>query len=202
MICRRSRGLARGWARGFVSPTSDLEPTVADMCDEHVGDARGLYGTHPRTPGVQVLPNAPPLVFRDFGGARSFAGEIETVRCLDSNPTVRAVLSEAGNGRVLVVDGGGSNRCALLGDQIGALAVRNGWAGVIINGLCRDSEALSQMQLGVKALGTHPCKSHKDLPGTVGLAVFFGGVIFRPGEWLAADADGLIVAPSPLELKG
>lgn len=190
-----------GLARGLAAPTAAL-PTVADLCDEHVGDARALHGGSRHMLGLQVLPNAHPLFFRSYGARRSFSGEIETCRVQDSNPSVRAVLVKPGHGRVLVVDGGGSARCALLGDQIAGLAVRNGWAGVLINGLCRDSAALSQMALGVRALGTHPCKSHKDLPGAVGLAVYFGGVVFRRGEWLAADEDGVIVAPSRLTISG
>jgi regulator of ribonuclease activity A len=172
--------------------------SVADLCDAHVGDGRCLQLNTTLTPNVQVLPFAPPLYFHDFGGVSSFAGKIQTVSCKDSNPSVRAVLSTPGEGRVLVVDGGGSTSAALLGDMIGELAVGNGWAGVLINGVVRDSAALKKMSLGIKALGTHPCKSHKDHPGTIGEVVSFGRVIFRPGEWLAADVDGVIVSPEPL----
>ncbi|KAG8468873.1 hypothetical protein KFE25_007391 [Diacronema lutheri] len=190
---RSTRSAARHALRAFAS--------VADLCDVHVGDASRLRGsTAPLTPGVQVLPNAPPLVLVDYGGVSAFAGEIETVTCDDSNPSVRAVLSTRGDGRVLVVDGRGSTRCALLGDQIAELAVANGWAGVVVNGLCRDAAALGCLQLGVKALGTHPAKSHKRAFGAIGEPVAFGGVVFRRGHWLAADRDGVIIAPSRLEL--
>lgn len=137
-------------------------------------------------------------MFRDFGGQRAFHGAIATVKLFEDNALVRSILETPGAGRVLVVDGGGSMRCALLGDQLAELAVRNGWAGVVVYGCIRDSEAIGQLPLGVKALATHPLKSIKRGEGQREIAVRFAGVHFRPGAWLYADGDGLIVSEHPL----
>lgn len=132
--------------------------------------------------------------FRPYGGRTRFFGRIETVRCLEDNALVKQVLGTPGSGRVLVVDGGGSLRTALIGDMIAASAVANGWAGVVINGAVRDVVALAGLDLGVKALGSNPCKSAKTGTGEVGVPVAFGGADFRPGMWLYSDADGLVLA--------
>ena len=113
---------------------------------------------------------------------------------------MRASLEEPGLGRVLVVDGGGSRRCALLGDNIAAMAVENGWSGVVINGCIRDSLDISKMELGVKALATHPLKSSKRDPGLKGVSVSFAGVTVRPGDWVYADGDGVLVSREELKL--
>ena len=138
------------------------------------------------------------LQFRSFGRHERFAGPLTTVRCFRDNALVRRVLSEPGVGRVLVVDGGGSLESALVGDQIAALAVANGWAGLVVHGAIRDSVAIDGLELGVKALGTNPRKSAKDARGDVGVPVEFGGVRFVPGHWLYSDADGIVVAASAL----
>ncbi|HEY2353496.1 MAG TPA: ribonuclease E activity regulator RraA [Gaiellaceae bacterium] len=132
------------------------------------------------------------IQFRSFGRP-SFEGRIATVRCFEDNVLVRQTLSEPGDGRVLVVDGGGSLRCALLGDNIGDLAVANGWAGVVINGCVRDSVALEALTVGVKALGTNPRPSTKGGDGVVGEPVTFGDIVFTPGDRLYADEDGVVV---------
>jgi regulator of ribonuclease activity A len=137
-------------------------------------------------------------IFRDFGGQRSFHGLIATVKLFEDNALVRTMLETPGAGRVLVVDGGGSLRCALLGDQLAELAVRNAWAGVVVYGCIRDSEAIACLPLGVKALATHPLKSIKRGEGQREIPVCFAGVHFRPGAWLYADGDGLIVSEQPL----
>ena len=111
---------------------------------------------------------------------------------------VRTALSSPGNNRVLVVDGGGSKRVAILGDMITQLAVDNSWAGIIINGCIRDSAIINGMEIGVKALGTHPVKSLKSYPGERGADVNFGGVEFIPGHWVYSDEDGIIVSKEPL----
>ena len=111
---------------------------------------------------------------------------------------MREALSQNGAGKVLVVDGGASLRCALLGDQLGVLAVANGWAGVVINGCVRDSAALNKLALGIRALGTHPRKSVKRGEGQRNLSIEFGQVRFSPGHWLYADEDGVVVAPGAL----
>lgn len=132
------------------------------------------------------------LQFRSFGRT-AFSGPIATVRCFEDNVLLRRCLDEPGEGRVLVVDGGGSYRCALLGDNIGTLALRNGWAGVVIHGCVRDSAVLDSLDLGVKALGTNPRPSRKDGAGVVGVPLDFGGIVFEPGALLFADEDGVVM---------
>jgi len=132
---------------------------------------------------------------RRFGGARAFSGAIATVRCHEDNVLLRSRVSEPGAGRVLVVDGGGSFRCALLGDNIASLAVENGWAGVVVNGCVRDVAALAGLPIGIKALGTNPRPSGKGGAGEVDVPVTFGGAEFTPGAMLHADDDGVIVLP-------
>jgi len=141
---------------------------------------------------------AEPL-FRDFGGRRSFAGPIATVKVHEDNSFVRAALEEPGEGRVLLVDGGGSLRCALLGDQLAALARHNGWHGVVVFGCVRDVAALAEIDLGVKALAPHPLKSEKRNTGQRDVVVRFAGVAFQPGEYLYADEDGILVAADALD---
>lgn len=138
-------------------------------------------------------------VLRDFGGARSFHGAIATVQCFEDNSLVRKTLESDGRGRVLVVDGGGSMRRALLGDQLAELAIRHHWSGVVINGCIRDSAVIGTLPLGVKALGTHPLKSEKKDRGKVNLPVYFAEIEFTPGAWLYADEDGVVVAAEVLE---
>lgn len=137
-------------------------------------------------------------ILRSFGGARRFSGPMATLKVFEDNALVRTALMEPGRGRVLVVDGGGSLRCALLGDQLGELAVKNGWAGIVVYGAIRDSVALGQLPLGIRALATHPMKSIKRDEGQREVIVRFGGVRFVPGEWLYADEDGVIVSATPL----
>ena len=127
-----------------------------------------------------------------------FCGAIVTLKVFEDNSLVRAVLEEPGDDRVLVVDGGGSQRCALLGDQIAELAEENDWAGVVVNGCIRDSSAISELGIGVKALGVHPLKSVKRGVGERDIPVRFAGVNFIPGHYLYADEDGLIVSEKPL----
>jgi regulator of ribonuclease activity A len=154
--------------------------TTADLSDEH--------------PDAAVA--SPALL--DFGGRPRFAGPIRTVRCLDDNSLVRATLEETGEDAVLIVDGGGSLRCALLGGNLGALAISNGWAGVIVNGCVRDSSELSTMDLGVMALATHPRKSIKRGAGSRDVPVSFSGIDFTPGAWVYADGDGVLVSPTAI----
>ena len=132
------------------------------------------------------------IQFRQFGRS-DFAGRIATVRCYEDNVLLRDCVDGPGNGRVLVVDGGGSLRCALLGDKIARLALNNGWAGIVVNGCVRDSITLNGLGLGVKALGTNPRPSRKDGAGAVDIPVTFGGVTFKPGAQLHADEDGVVV---------
>jgi regulator of ribonuclease activity A len=137
-------------------------------------------------------------IFRDYGGAPRFAGEIATIKCFEDNSRVRDLVGEPGRGRVLVIDAGGSLRRAVLGDLLAKQAVDNGWSGVVVYGCIRDSFAIAQLPLGVKALATCPLRTDKRGEGQRDVPVRFAGVNFRQGEWLYADADGLIVAPRSL----
>lgn len=155
---------------------------TSDLCDAH--------------PQLQVC--AP--VLREFGASGGFHGAIATLKVFEDNALVRATLERPGEGRVLVVDGGGSLRCALVGGQLGVLAVRNGWAGIVVNGCVRDCAELAALPLGIRALAAHPRRSEKGLhTGHAGRAVEFAGVRFAPGAWLCADADGIVVAEHALD---
>ncbi len=133
--------------------------------------------------------------FRHFGGHLSFHGRIATLKCFEDNSLVSEQLGKPGKRRILVVDAGGSLRCAMLGDQLAKKAVDNGWAGLLIFGCIRDLEDIGKMPLGVLALAPNPRKSIKKGVGDAGVPVNFAGVTFRPGEWLYADQDGIVVLP-------
>lgn len=137
-------------------------------------------------------------IFRDFGGQARFSGPIATVKCFEDNSLVKAVLNEPGAGRVLVVDAGGSLRCAMLGDMIAAGAVEQGWRGVLMFGCIRDAADIAGMALGVKALAVNPRKSEKRGEGQRDIPVSFAGVCFRPGDHIYCDEDGVLVASQPL----
>lgn len=131
--------------------------------------------------------------FRQLGGRAEFAGPISTVRCFEDNALLKSVLSEPGDGGILVIDGAGSLHTALVGDVIAELARSNGWAGLIINGAVRDSAALRGMNIGIKALGTNPRKSTKTGAGERDVEITLGGVTFVPGEIAYSDDDGIVV---------
>ncbi|RAY14452.1 S-adenosylmethionine--2-demethylmenaquinone methyltransferase [Actinomadura craniellae] len=136
--------------------------------------------------------------FRQYGARTAFAGPIATVRCHRDNALVKKLLNTPSDGRVLVVDGGGSLASALMGDLIAAAAVTQGWTGVVINGAVRDVATLRTLDLGIKALGANPRKSAKAGTGEVNVPVTFGGTDFHPGAWLYSDEDGIVVASRPL----
>lgn len=133
------------------------------------------------------------LQFRQFGARTQFAGPISTVRCFEDNALLKSMLSEPGDGRVLVVDGGGSLHSALVGDVIAELARVSGWSGLIICGAVRDASTLRTLDIGIKALGTNPRKSAKTGAGERNCVVSFGGVDFGPGELVFSDDDGIVV---------
>ena len=137
-------------------------------------------------------------MFQRYGGKTAFAGQAVTLKLFEDNSRVRTLLGEPGTGKVLVIDGGGSLRCALLGDQLAELAVKNGWEGVVVYGCIRDSAAINTLPLGVRALNTHPLKTVKKNVGERDVPVSFGGVTIKPGEWVCADEDGVIIAPRSL----
>lgn len=133
------------------------------------------------------------LQLRQFGGRDMFAGRISTVRCFQDNALLKSVLSEPGNGGVLVIDGDASVHTALVGDLIAELGRSNGWSGVIVNGAVRDASTLRTLDIGIKALGTNPRKSTKTGAGERDVEVTFGGVTFVPGEIAHSDDDGIVV---------
>lgn len=155
--------------------------TTPDLCDAHPDR-------------IEV---AEPL-FRSYGGRSAFAGRIVTVACFEDNSKVKELASRPGEGQVIVVDGGGLMRRALLGDQVAAAAAANGWAGLLINGCVRDVDALGRLALGVQALGAHPLKTDKRGLGDIDVPVRFAGLRFVPGHWLYADLNGVIVADGDL----
>ena len=138
------------------------------------------------------------LQFRQYGGRRIFHGPVRTIKTLEDNALVKQLLSGPGHGAVLVIDGGGSLRTALLGDMIAGAAQKNGWAGVILHGAVRDTLALARLDLGVKALGSNPRKSAKQGTGAVDVPVSLGGVTFSPGAWVYSDDDGIVLSAGQL----
>jgi regulator of ribonuclease activity A len=158
--------------------------SVPDICDDFL-------------PSLQVLE---PL-FTDYGGQHKFYGEVVTLKCFEDNSLVKQTLGTDGRGRVLVVDGGGSLRCALLGDILAASAAKNGWQGVLINGCVRDVEILRTIDLGVRALNCHPLKSNKRNEGQLNVPLRFAGVNFEPGQYLYADDNGIVIAQNQLTLR-
>lgn len=136
-----------------------------------------------------------PLQFQDLGGRSHFSGPVRTVKCFEDNALVKTVLGTPGEGAVLVVDGNGSLRTALMGDMIAESAVQNGWAGVVINGAIRDRLALAKLPFGIKALGSNPKKSTKTGRGEVDVPVVIDGVHIEPGNTIYCDPDGILVEP-------
>ncbi|MFV0433326.1 MAG: ribonuclease E activity regulator RraA [Leucobacter sp.] len=139
--------------------------------------------------------NSVSLQFQNIGGMSGFTGPVRTLRVFEDNALVRQVLSGPGDGSVLVVDGGGSLSCALVGDMIAMMAVDNGWSGIIVNGAIRDRVALGTLPFGVKALGSNPAKASKAGVGEIDVPVEIGGVVFRPGATVWCDDDGILVEP-------
>ena len=158
-----------------------MEFTTADLCDAY----------------PQLIRVVDPL-FRNYGGIDRFSGPVETVQVYEDNALVRETLESEGRGRVLVVDGGGSLRCALVGGRLGQLAQRNGWAGLLINGCVRDTLQLAGISVGIRALNSVPMRSAKEGKGSVGGAISFAGVSFAPGKVLYADPDGIVLADRQL----
>lgn len=151
-----------------------------------------LYDAHEHALNACTLP------FRDFGGRTAFHGAVRTVVCLEDNVLIRSTLSEPGNSGVLIVDGGGSLRTALMGDLIASLGLENGWSGIVIHGAVRDTRELARLDFGVKALGSNPVKSRKTGRGAIDVPVTFGGALFVPGAWVYCDEDGILVADGPV----
>ncbi|MGB6053921.1 MAG: ribonuclease E activity regulator RraA [Burkholderiaceae bacterium] len=159
---------------------------TCDICDANEDKLDGG--------GLAVLPP----VFAAFGAESRFCGPAATLKVFEDNTLVRATLETAGEGRVLVVDGGGSRRCALVGGNLGQLAEKNGWAGIVVDGCIRDSEEINACRIGVRALATHPKKSAKKGAGEREVPVTIAGIRVAPGNWIYADADGVLVAAQKL----
>ena len=157
---------------------------TCDLCDEHKNDTDGAF---------RVLPP----VFKDYGQVTKFCGPVSTVKCFEDNTLVKAAVDSPGNGRVLVVDGGASLRRALVGGNLGKAAAKNGWAGVIVDGCVRDSAELAACDVGIRALGLMPLPTEKRHEGQTEAAAQTQGVWVRPGDWLYADEDGIVIMDKP-----
>ena len=153
---------------------------TCDLCDEHKNDMSGNF---------RVLPP----IFRDYGKRIKFCGPVSTVKCFEDNTFVKAAVDSPGEGRVLVVDGGGSLRKALVGGNLGKAAAKNGWAGVVVYGAVRDSAELAECDVGIRAMATMPLPTEKRNEGQRDVAVLIEGVWVRPGDRLYADEDGIVV---------
>lgn len=163
-----------------MSTTSaDRSPATADLMDVH-----------------EAVLDSVDLPFRLYGGRRRFSGSVVTLRAFEDNSGLKRLVAEPGEGRVIVVDGSGSTRVAMLGDMVAATAASNGWAGVVVHGAVRDVDALAQVDLGIAALGSNPRRSKKESEGERDVPVAFGGALFTPGSWVAVDADGIVVSRS------
>jgi len=154
---------------------------TADLCDDYSDDLQIAE------PGL-----------KSYGARKRFYGEIYTLKLFEDNSLVREAIASDGRGKVLVIDGGASLRCALLGDILAAKAVDNQWNGIIINGCIRDSVDINDMDIGVRAIDTHPLKSIKKGVGESGMSLIFSGVKFEPGDYVYADEDGIIISPNAL----
>ena len=152
-----------------------------DLCDDNEGNVSAFE-----------------IQFQHFGLHKYFSGQAVTVKCFEDNSLVKALVNTPGNDRVIVVDGGGSMRKALLGDMLAEAAVQNGWAGLVIYGCIRDVQVINQLEIGVKALGTHPMKTDKRGEGQQDISISFGGVTINSGDYVYADENGVIVSPSAL----
>jgi regulator of ribonuclease activity A len=150
---------------------------TADLVDAHADVLRGCHAQ-----------------FRSYGGRTRFHGPVRTIRTFEDNPLVKRTLSSPGDGAVLVIDGGASLRCCLLGDYLAALGAKNGWTGVIVWGAVRDTVALGTLDFGVKALGSSPLRPGKAGIGELDVPVEFGEAVFRPGDWVYSDEDGIVVS--------
>ena len=163
--------------------------STCDLCDAHEDQIHD-----------GCLAVLPPL-FHHYGKRVVFAGQVATLKVFEDNVLVRKALETSGNGRVLVIDGGGSLRCALVGGNLAVLAEKNGWAGIIVNGCVRDTGEINACDIGVRALASHPQRSIRKGMGDVDIKVSISGVSIRPGDWIYADADGVLVSQQELPIS-
>ena len=178
---------------GFICSLSEghfhmsIDFSTCDLCDAHKSDSNGSF---------RVLPP----VFKHYGGQGRFFGVISTVKCFEDNTLVKQAVDSPGNGRVLVVDGGGSLRRALVGGNLATAAARNGWAGIVVFGCVRDTQELRAAQVGLCALGLMPLPTEKRGQGQSDVDVEIAGVWARPGDWLYADEDGVVLSATPVHV--
>lgn len=158
-----------------------MSPLTADLVDAHADILRGCHAQ-----------------FRSYGGRARFHGPVRTIQCFEDNVLVKRTLSSSGNGAVLVIDGGASLRCCLFGDYLAELGWKNGWVGIIAWGAVRDTVALGKLDFGVKALGSSPFRPRKNGEGVVDGTVTFAEATFRPGDWVYADEDGIVISDRSL----
>lgn len=170
----------------MTTPHPTLRFSTCDLCDSLKADTSGATRWWPGSR------------FRSYGGRERFAGPVATVRCLDDNSLVKAAVESFGAGRVLVVDGGGSLRRALLGGNLAASAAKNGWAGMLVHGAVRDLAELRAADIGLFALGHVPMPTERREQGLADVPVQLDGLWVRPGDWLYADEDGVVVTPHPV----
>ena len=159
--------------------------SVCDLCDTHESELAG-----DNIKQLRLLPD----VYKSYGGVASFYGQAHTLRCPEDNSRVREAVAQAGDARVLVVDGGGMTRRALVGGNLAVLAAKNGWAGILVHGAVRDVAELRIAPLGIKALALCPLRTDKRGLGDVGLAIIISGQRVQPGEWVYADEDGVLIS--------
>lgn len=162
-----------------------MKISTPDLCDQYEAD---------ESVSLKILDG----IFNNYGGRKDFSGEAVTIKCFEDNSVVKKLLDTAGEGRVIVMDGGGSLRRAILGDMLAENAASNGWAGLIINGCIRDCDEIASVNLGVKAINTHPMKTEKRGLGDLNVSVTFAGHTISPGDWIYADNNGVIVANKKL----
>ena len=168
-----------------MSSTTTRQPlkSTPDLCDDYEETIRIID---------------PSIGLRNFGGKKHFGGYVVTVKCHEDNSLVKKLATTNGSGKVMVVDGGGSRRRALLGDQVAADCVQNGWEGLVINGSVRDVDELALLDLGVKAIGPHPMKTIKRDEGQIEIPVTFGGVTISQNDFIVCDNNGVVVNETPM----
>jgi regulator of ribonuclease activity A len=201
-ISRKGSGVADGRKSidkpkpEMVTYPTGMDPSraaVADLCDFFFGN-----GDDHTSKDSEIKVLTPGL--RDYGGVEEFSGQAVTLKCYESNPLVRKTLNEDGHGKILVIDGGGSMKCALIGDMLSELAVQRGWSGIIVNGCVRDVAMIGGMDIGIKALASNPLKPGKRDLGRRDVPVVVCGVTIHPGDWIYADPDGVLVSPTELKV--
>lgn len=159
--------------------------STCDLCDAHEADIAGA-----NLKNIRILPD----VYTSYGGLRSFHGPVHTLRCPEDNSRVREAVAQPGQGRVLVVDGGGMTRRALVGGNLALMAAKNGWAGIVVFGAVRDAAELRSAALGINALALCPLRTEKRGLGDAGIGVQISGFTVQPGDWLYADDDGVLIS--------